>query len=516
MQQRSSNKQLALNISTNAMSYILGLIVTFFLTPYIVRKLGASAYGFIGLSNNIISYTSLLTIALNSMSNRYIAIHYHKRDYFNANGYLASTFYANVFISVIIVVGMAVLTLFLDKVLDIPSGLVLDVKILFTLLFVNAAVGLITNVFSISTFVKNRIEKSNIRNMIGTLIRCGLLILLFALFKPELWYFGITAIIMTIYVASTNFHFYRTLTPELIIEYSKFNLGKVWELVKSGAWNLISSLSNLLNEGLELLLANIFISPQIMGLLAISKTIPTLISSFVISLVSSFNPEYTKLYAEGRMEELKQTILKSIRLLSFISATPLSMIFAYGDAFYRNWLPTENTDLLYYLSCVAAFLLVFALPYQSVWYVFVLDNKLKRSSINALVNSIITFIVVMIGMIVFKDDMMRLFILVCSRSLISSIRCVTFLPLYGASVMKFPKFTFYRPMMMNCILVILISSVSLFIKGILIHPNWISFFCCVLVSACIGLILSWFICLKKTDRNYLTLIVSSRIKRRNG
>lgn len=71
MQERSKNNQLAINKTASMLTSVVGLGIQFFLTPYIVKSLGADAYGFIGLSSNILSYTGLITIALNSMASRF-------------------------------------------------------------------------------------------------------------------------------------------------------------------------------------------------------------------------------------------------------------------------------------------------------------------------------------------------------------------------------------------------------------------------------------------------------------
>lgn len=500
---KNPNVQLFLNLSTNALSFVLGLVVSFFLTPFIIGKLGTAAYGYIGLSNNIIGYSSLLTIALNSMSSRFITLSYHKGNYSKANEYVASTFFANMAVAIVIGAALSIVTIFIDDFINIPTDLVSDVRLLFIFLSINTLIGLITGVFGVSTFVKNKIEKSNICNMIGTILRCSLILLLFALFKPRLWYFGITAIIMTLYVFFVNHRFFKTLTPELVVKFKYFNFKHVFELVKSGAWNLISSLSNLLNEGFDLLLANIFISPTAMGLLSVSKTIPTYIQSFIISLSSSFHPGYMKLYAEQDYASLKQELLKSIRILGFLSSIAISLILAYGDFFYKIWLPTENSAILYLLSCIGAILLIFALPYQSIWFVFVIDNKLKRTSINALLNSSLTFIIVLCSMFIFDDNMIRLFILAGTRTVMSSIRCLSFLPLYASKVMNFPRITFYLPMIKNVIMVVVLTAISLILRLFITAESWWSLIILCIITGIIGLSIGLLIVLNKSDRMYI-------------
>ena len=85
MKERSRNKQLAINITATVVSFVVNLGIQFFLTPFIVSSLGPAAYGFVGLSNNIITYTQLISVALHSMASRFITIKYTQGDVESAN-----------------------------------------------------------------------------------------------------------------------------------------------------------------------------------------------------------------------------------------------------------------------------------------------------------------------------------------------------------------------------------------------------------------------------------------------
>ena len=112
----SNSKQLTINLAATFVAFSVGLGINFFLTPFIVRNLGAAAYGFVGLSSNIIDYTTLLTIALNSMASRYITISYAKGDIHDANRYFSSVFYSNLIIAGVIVLAMGGCVLYLEKI----------------------------------------------------------------------------------------------------------------------------------------------------------------------------------------------------------------------------------------------------------------------------------------------------------------------------------------------------------------------------------------------------------------
>ncbi len=71
---KSSGKQMSINIIASIVSFAVTIGINFFLTPYLVKELGSDAYGFIGLANNFVQYGTIITMALNSISGRFISI----------------------------------------------------------------------------------------------------------------------------------------------------------------------------------------------------------------------------------------------------------------------------------------------------------------------------------------------------------------------------------------------------------------------------------------------------------
>lgn len=77
---KSQNVQTILNLSSGILTMIIQLIVNFFLSSYIVCTLGEEANGFTQLANNFVTYATLITLAFNSMSGRFISVSYHQKQ----------------------------------------------------------------------------------------------------------------------------------------------------------------------------------------------------------------------------------------------------------------------------------------------------------------------------------------------------------------------------------------------------------------------------------------------------
>lgn len=500
---RSTHRQMAVNMASSIAVFALNLCVSFFLTPFIVAKLGTAAYGFVGLSNNIIGYTSLLTVALNSMAGRFVTVKVHEGNLKHANIYLSSVFFANLLLAGVIFVILAIVVVFLPDWINIPSDLVGDVRLLFSLLAISCCLGLLTGVVSVSTFIRNRLDFSNIRSLVGTVIRVCLLLLMFGLLPPRLWYLGISVVVMEVYALSTNYWFFKELTPELKIKISYFDFGKLREIIASGAWNILNKLSEILSRGFDLLLANLFIGALAMGQLSISQVLPVMVISFVSMISGNFAPEFTRLYAKQDWVALKQELLTSVRISSFISCFPLPILYAYSDIFYSLWLPSENSALLYYLTLLGSFASSVSMPQEPLWNIFTITNRVRQSSLNLIYNSIGSFAVILIAMFFIKDTIVALFVLAGTRTCFGLVRCLTFLPSYGAKCLGFDKSTFYPLIWRNFCNIIIITVVSILLKIFVLEYNWISLILGCLFTVIVSVLSSSYLVLNKKDKEIL-------------
>lgn len=67
-----------LNLLTGLFTVVVQFATSFFLSPFIVKALGAEANGYTQLASNFVMYATLLTTAFNSMASRFVSVAYHQ------------------------------------------------------------------------------------------------------------------------------------------------------------------------------------------------------------------------------------------------------------------------------------------------------------------------------------------------------------------------------------------------------------------------------------------------------
>ena len=507
----SNTAQTAINMVASAITYVVTLAISFFLSPYIVRNIGVDANGFITLANNFINYVALISIALNTLSSRFVTINIVKEDYENANKYYSSVFFSNLFISGIIAAFGTFLIVFMNKILDVPDRLLPDVRLLFAVLFLNSVISTIGTVFSIATFATNKLYISSIVTIITNLIRVISLLTLFSVFSPKLYFVGLSSLIATVVLIICNYIITRKLLPPLKIDCKNFQFKKVKELVSGGIWSSVNRLGAILLNDLDLLITNIFIDATSMGVLSLSKTVPNAINGVVGNIVQIFAPNYTRLYAEEKKEELISAIKQSMKIMGIITNIPVIVLVVCGERFYKLWQPTQDAHILYILSILTIGYIIISGGINCIYNIFTVVNKLMPNAIAVIICGIINTLVVLI---LLKTTDLGIYAVAGVSTVLAIIRNLVFTVPYGAICLKIKWYSFYPDVIRNILFVVISSLPCLLIESLIKEGGWLSLIALGIIVVSVSAFLGYFIILNKKDRALVNGIIKSKILKR--
>ncbi len=436
-------RRFAVNFISNFFSAISGVGISFFLTPYIVEHLGKEAYGFFPLSNNFIMYAGIVTTALNSMSSRYITISLEKKDIKEVNTYFNSVLFGNIFISIGFIIVSVLFCFFIGRILDIPINLFEDVRLLFIFIFISLIINVSSAVFSVTAFALNRFDKLAFINIVSNVVKLSVIILLFYFFTPKIYFLGLSAALVAIYMGIANYRLTKNLMPEIQIDWSFFSKSALTLIVGSGIWNSIMALSNVVNTQLDLLIANHFFGASGMGFLSLTKFIPNAIHILLGIIVPIFLPEMLKAYAQNDMKKLKTTLDLSFKAIFMVVLLPLSVFFVYGETFFTLWLPTEDAHALYLLSIITLAPFIVHGTIETVYHVFVITNKLKMASFWGIFISVLNFILVVL---LIKYSKLGVYSIPVGALISGVFSHLTFTPLYAAYCLEESRWYFFIKM----------------------------------------------------------------------
>ena len=481
-------KQNYKNIAMNIVAFIVQFFISFYISPLIVSKVGASAYGFIGLANDFVSYAAIIATVFNSVASRFIANSFYKEDYTTANYYFNSLIAANIVISAILGVAGVLLVHNLDKVLSIPNTLVFDVKLTFALIFVSYIISLLTLVFTTSTFVTNRTDIQGIRNIIQYLIRFALIIVFLNFVSIRIYWVALATLVATSVIAILNIGLTKKLTPELKIDLHNAKKRYAFDLAKSGSWMALTSISTVLLRGLDLTVANLFVGDYEMGLLSIARTIPNNVTSIIATIAPIFTPLFISYYAKNNIVELTNNVKKTINTMAIILFVPISGFIVFSYDFYSLWqksLSSKELILVTALSTLTVVQAYFNSVTSTMAQISVVVNKLKAPVFVSLACGIISIIAEILLIKIFG---LGLYAIVLSTTIVMIVRYVVFNSFYAAWCLKLPMSYFIPTALKTWFSIPVLLGVMLLIRKILPIYSWSGLCIDAIIAGIIGYI----------------------------
>ena len=285
---------------------------------------------------NFVSYAVIISTALDSYATRYIAMEYHKRDFDKANSYVSSAFLRRYNYCLGNSCDRRNFVLFIERFLNISPELIVSVKLLFLLVFVNFFFTTIQTVFNSTSYIKNRLDITGLVRVVGYIVEIILYLAIFKLFPPQVWYVGIVMLVVTAINFLAAIWMFHNMTPELKVERKLFSVDAVKKLVGNGIWNSINSLGITLNSGLDLLVTNLLLTNLQMGQIAITKTIASIFSSLEAMLCQPFQPLLLKSYSDNNKEQLLDELKMSVNISGFFSALTFAGFFSLGTVILQT------------------------------------------------------------------------------------------------------------------------------------------------------------------------------------
>ena len=513
MARRRSNKiNTYINIITSVGVLIVNLFISFWLSPYIIRTIGVEANGFVSLANNFVTYANLIVTALNAMAARFITIAYIQKDYKKANLYYNSVFWGNLIIVAVLLFPAIYMVVKLENFIDVPVDILLDVKILFSMVFLSFFVRTGAPNYDCGTYITNRMDLSYIPNMFTAMLRCVLLVGMFTIWIPHVWYVTLVSTVLGFITLGIAGHYTHKLTPELKV--SLRNPICSWkanqELLSAGIWSAIAGGGAMLLSGLDLLICNLYVGATAMGVLALSKTLPSILEQFSDAITNAFAPEMTINYAKGNKDVLLKDINRAMKISAVTVTIPAAGIVVMSDVFYSLWVPTQDAKFLQLLTTLTILSYMINSGIIILHRIFAIVNRTRLSAVAMIITGGFSLLITWL-MIVFTD--WDIYAVAGVSSVVTICKNVFFVTPVTAVLLGYSWKQFFPCLGTTILCSATVITINTIVKHIIAPCTWLGFFATCGIVGVIGLCINVFLVLNKTEREFLFSKVMSKIRR---
>ncbi len=316
-------KQILSNLSSNYLLSFFGMILGFFLVPFLIGKLGKGVYGIIVLTESTIAFFEILTVSVRMALSRHatFALSQDKLDEFAE--YLSTGFRVLYFSAALVLISGVTLSLNFPNIFKVPEGYVFESKVHFLLIALAFTAAIPNIIYWSGLYAKQRFDLINFSTSFGLIMRAICIFLYYSLAPKRyatLMPYGFIYLVMTLTQNSMIYFWFKKIIPGIKISMRRFNPAKVREILSFSAHTSLTRASGLLYENTANIIINILWGPSYNAIYSVALKLPNMLRKIFVEPTWTLTPTFTDLAAKHdtkKIENMLYMFSKSLAIFTY-------------------------------------------------------------------------------------------------------------------------------------------------------------------------------------------------------
>lgn len=337
-QTSDNNKRIAKNTLLLYFRMILIMLVTLYTSRVVLAQLGIKDYGIYNVVGGVVTMFAFLNNCMTTSTQRFMTFELGKGNLQKLKNVFASSLNIHIGIALAVVLLAETVGLwFVNYKLVIPADRLVAANWVFQFAILSFCVNVIQVPYNAVLIAHEKMSVYAYISIIEAFLKLGIVYLLSISPVDKLIAYGVLIfvvqfLIRCIYQVYCHRHY----------EESRFRLFWDKELYREmsgfAGWNLFGSLAWMLrDQGLNIIL-NLFFGPVVNAARGVATQVSGAVMNFISNFQVALNPQITKNYANGNMQEMEKLTYLGIKfsyIILFFLAFPLSLNINYV---LRLWL----------------------------------------------------------------------------------------------------------------------------------------------------------------------------------
>ena len=333
----ASTKRFAVNVGMNWAATAVGMVVPFFLTPFVVRHLGATAYGVWILAVSTVSYLALLDLGLRSAIIRFVSKAQAQGRPEEARSAIGTALWFRLLVAAGVAVLAVALALATPHLFKIPDTMRHAAQITVLLCALGVGVTLVSGVFGAVLAAINRFDVLSSITMTQTVARAvGVLLILHSgrgLIALACWELTVVLLAgaLTAVVALRVFPTCRVVAirPDMAV------FRAIWSYSLT-TFVFMIAVQIVINT--DSLVIGAFLSVSLVTFYAIGSSLVSYTAQITGALSTTFTPMASSFEASGRTDDLRRLTLRGTQAtLGLVAPVAIALVFR-GETFITLWM----------------------------------------------------------------------------------------------------------------------------------------------------------------------------------
>ncbi len=373
------------NTAANYGGNLLGLVVGFLLTPFLIRSLGDSNYGAWVLVGSISSYFWMFDFGLGASVIKFVSELKAKGEQERLNRMVANSFALLAAVGVVAAVGCLVLVQLVEALFPLPPQLLPDVK---AMIYITGVSLLVSFPFGVFGGVLRGYQRYDLVNAVGAAS-----VVINALMSLAVVYFGlglvglsVVGLLTNVIVAAGRLTMARRVDPDLRLGIGMVSTQVVKEIGSFSLWVFVINVAVQVVYRTAPIIITVVLDVAMVTPYSIANGLAQYVKRGVDPILAVLLPAYTELSAADDTTRVQSLLVDGSRIVGAMSLPMVMLLFLLGKPFITLWVGPQY-EIAYPLLCLLSVPLFFSFLISTGDKLLWAKGKIKVNSFVAMADS---------------------------------------------------------------------------------------------------------------------------------
>lgn len=315
---QSNNRRIAKNTLLLYLRMIIVMLVGLYTSRVILQVLGVTDYGVYSAVGGVVAMFSVLSSSLSSAISRYLTFELGRGNLVKLNKIFSTSLNVQIIISIVILtLGVLLGGWFLNAKMNIPADRMAAANWVLYCSLLSFAVGLISVPYGASIVSHERMSVYAYMSILEITLK---LLIVYALYLSpfdKLKTYAVLVLSVSILIRFIYARYCKKQFEECTY-HKVFDKSLLMEMTKFASWNFLGNSAWLFNnQGINILI-NIYFGVVLNAARGIAAQVEGLAMHFVSNFMTALNPQITKSYASGNLDDMHQLICRGARFSFYL------------------------------------------------------------------------------------------------------------------------------------------------------------------------------------------------------
>lgn len=315
---QSNNKRIAKNTLLLYLRMAFMMVVQLYTSRVVLDALGIEDYGIYNVVGGVVAMFGFLNSAMTTSTQRYITYELGRGNTERLKQVFITSVNIHLFISLLVVVLSETIGLwFLLEKMIIPEPRMTAAVWVYQISIFTTVIAIMSYPYNAVIIAHERMSAFALIAVVEVVLKLVIVFMLqFGNYDKLIFYAVLIAIIQLVvrccYSGYCSWRFEET-KYRWFFEKSLFR-----EMLAFAGWNLWGNIAAVLFSQGQNMLLNMFFGPLVNAARAVSVQVQGAIHQFSVNFQMAFNPQITKTYASGRIDEMHRLVFRSSKFAFFL------------------------------------------------------------------------------------------------------------------------------------------------------------------------------------------------------